>query len=158
MTFKDLVFAAILFFCGSTIVQAVSTSLSYDRLLGRLLMPMAEGDMVHNTAAASVGTTEIEAVTADVASAFRTKDNLQIVTLTNLHASQNLCFFQVDYNSEDCNTTCAAETVTCDGTAASDGAYILPSTQRTFTLFGDQCACVVGSAASTTFSADRVYR
>lgn len=158
MTFKDLIFGAILFVAVSTAVNAVSTSLSYEKLLSRLLLPMAEGDMVHNTAVASVGTTEIEAVTADVASAQRSKDHLQIVTLTNLHASQNLCFFQVDYNDEDCGTTCAAETVTCDGTASSDGAYILPSTQRTFTIFGDQCACVVGSAASTTFSADRVYR
>jgi len=145
---------------GAIGINAAATNLSPERLIGRLLLPVSEGDIERNTADASVGTTETEAVTANIASGYRNKNSVQVVTITNKHASQNICFFNVDFSDGDnnCATTCAAETVTCDGTAATDGSYVLPGTQRTFTLYGDQCPCVVGSAATTTFSADRIYR
>lgn len=158
-------FILALFLCVGVVVggvglNAAATNLSPERLIGRLLLPVASGDIERNTAAADVGTTETEAVTASISSGYRNKNSVQVVTVTNKHATQYVCFFNVDWSDGDnnCATTCAAATVTCNGTAASDGSYVLPGTQRTFTLYGDQCPCVVGSAASTTFSADRIYR
>lgn len=142
------------------------------RLLAKVLAPIGDG-IDHNTASATVGTTPTEAVTSDLDKPFRDRDDvIQLLVITNKHASNNLCFFDVantetpdgglvdagTYRYYNCANICGNESRTCDGTAATDGAYILPSTQRQFIVGADRCACVVASASATGFSADRVTR
>lgn len=132
----------------------------FERLFLAYMMPVGTGGVATNTATSTVGTTEVECVTDDIpnTAAARNDSNPAFYTVTNRHASQLLCVFNVDYNgATDCNTTCAAETRTCDGTASTMAQPVPPNFgQRDFTFTTDQCVCVVGAAAGTDFTCERV--
>lgn len=117
-----------------------------------------------NTATLTVGTTEIEAVTLDVANnpALRNRGTLYIqeFRVENLGSSEDLCAGFVDWSgATDCNTLCDAAGATCRTTPATDfPIYIKPGTARSFRVETSKCVCLVADTASTPFHAERVLR
>jgi hypothetical protein len=83
---------------------------------------------------------------------------VQNIRITNRHASQTLCVFDLAWHaSNNCTTQCAAAVRTCSG-ASTDGAPIAAGASYAESWTGDACLCAVGSAASTTATAERVMR
>lgn len=157
---------------GVTTAVAQNYSSSGEVVQGKILDPLSAGtggasEVATNTAAQSVGTTPLEAVTADLDADDRTPAKTQIVTLTNL-GSGNLCAEDVERDLDggvgvDCSTTCAAQGFTCDD-SADGGVYlraneVIPASQSTLLLVdGDRCVCVVGPDGGVEFNARRVVR
>ena len=140
--------------------ESVAAQYDAEGLTRRYLAGIRDGEVDSNTATATVGTTPVELTTTDATAAQSGK--VMIYTVSNYHASQYLCVDEMDFSdqgSTDCNTDCAGGGFTCDGTIATDGKHrVMPSSQRSLSFAGDRCVCVVGSAASTSFSAERVIR
>lgn len=152
---------------GQTVVveavhKAVTARLDAEGLQRRLMGPIRDGEVQSNTDNATVGMTELELITTDITAAQTAAGEIQIITVSNYHASQYLCVDEVDFSdqdSTDCGTDCDAAGLTCDGTVATDGKHrVMPSSQRSLIFDSDRCVCVVGSAAGTSFSAERVLR
>lgn len=155
---------------GTAVAQNYSTS--GEVLTGKILDPLSAADggvseVATNTAAHSVGTTPLEAVTDDVPTADRTRAKTQVFGLTNL-GSGNLCAEDVARDLDggvgvDCSTTCAAQSFTCDDTT-DGGVYlraneVIPASQSMPLLVdGDRCLCVVGPDGGVEFNARRVIR
>jgi hypothetical protein len=105
------------------------------------------------------GTTPAALFTTDLSTTNRVKTRyVQNVRVTNRHATQTLCVFDLPWHaSNTCAVQCAASGRTCSG-ASTDGAPILAGTTWSEAWTGTACLCAVGSAASTTATAERVQR
>lgn len=165
---------AALVYGGGAIAQS---PLFADALITRAMLPIGEDETDRNTSDSSVGTTPTEAVTAHPALGLRTSSTVLQYHFTNRDDTDNLCFGDVDWleesgdivadgglfdggsvNRADCSRLCEQASLTCDGTAATDGSVVLPLQSRSFSYTGDRCVCVVGAAAGVDFSVDRVVR
>lgn len=115
----------------------------------------------------SLGTTIDDAIDTDITA--KTDNKIQLFVVTNLHASQNVCFGTVPWSGADtCATRCAAEaawtgqgyaaTMNCTANDASMGSVITAGASRQFRYDGTRCACIVASGAATTTQVERVLR
>lgn len=182
MTEKSTFFALALVAAGLVALVATGgavaqSGLFADTLIMRAMTPIGDGEIDRNTANASVGTDPIEAVTEQPAVGLRTAQTVLQYHFTNRDDTDNLCFGDVDWllvdgdpvadgglfdggsvNRADCDHLCSQASLTCDGTAATDGSVVLPLQTRSASFAGDRCVCVVGAAAGVDFSVDRLVR
>lgn len=116
---------------------------------------------------ASLGTTIDDAIDTDITA--KTNNKVQLFVVTNLHASQNVCFGTVAWSGADsCATRCGTEaawtgqgyaaTMNCTAGDASMGSVVTAGASRQFRYDGTRCACIVASGASTTVQVERVIR
>lgn len=122
-------------------------------------MPISQGGKeIRST---SWGTTAASIWSADVPAAAHNRiDYVQNVRITNTHATQKLCVFDVAWSgATTCSDLCAAATTrTCAAGASTDGAVIMPGASYSEGWDGTACLCAVGSASTTTAVAERVMR
>lgn len=116
----------------------------------------------------TIGTTIVAAVATQNTN--KTKEDVQIFTVTNHNASTDLCFGTIPVTAaETCNDAlCAtaskwtgqgfAATMNCTNNDASKGRVILFHRQRTFAYDGTRCACIVAAAAGTIAQVERIVR
>jgi hypothetical protein len=111
-----------------------------------------------------IGTTPVHLLRSDLTADQRSDERfVQIVRITNRHASQTLCWAPFAFSSQ-CATTCSGSGLTCsgatpvDGGVTTDGDPIPPGVSIEVPLASDQCACAVGSASGTKATAMRFKR
>lgn len=100
---------------------------------------------------AAIANTWAEFPATDIPAMLRFGNKLQIVTITNRHASGIIClaYYARATSTTDCGAAplIAAITDTCtDGSTAADQDYVLAGAQRRFVIAGDQCVYVRSSA------------
>jgi len=136
---------------GERLRQVIDAPLSAD--------PVRDNDAVGTTLVAAVSTENTKKSAGDT----------QLFVVTNLHASQNLCFGTVSAVGATCNDALCdtagswtgqgyAGKMNCTNGDASQGSLIPAGQSRTFRYNGTRCACIVASGATTTAQVERVVR
>lgn len=129
-----------------------------DKMFSILSQGLGVTEDVYLTSAAGVGTTPAAAFTTDLTAAQQSNAFTQEALIQNTHATQNLCVKPIAWSGvTTCTARCAASGYTCSG-AATDGWRLVAGQAMEFRWDGTVCACVVGSAAGTTFQSRRAVR
>lgn len=117
----------------------------------------------------AVGTTIMDAIETDLATAYRTDQFTQILTVANLESAGNLCVGSVAWSgatscSDRCGTAGAwtgqgyAATMNCTLGDASMGSVVRANTSRSFAYDGTRCICIVASTANVDVQIERTTR
>ncbi len=88
----------------------------------------------------------------DIPALFRDDSHVQLLTVTNDHATAKICVAYIDRTTgtADCSTLVGSVAETCtDGHSAADADYVMPSSARAFPIRGDQCVFYRATAAAT---------
>lgn len=136
-----------------------------ERLAAVLDAPLTAEPLRKN---ASFGTTLVAAIATE--NSKKTDATTQMFVVTNLHASQPICFGTVSVSSLEtcndalCDTTAKwtaqgfAAKMNCTNADASQGSVVTAGGSRAFRYDGTRCGCVVAAGASTTGQVERVVR
>lgn len=136
-----------------------------ERLQAAIDGPLSADPVRKNT---SLGTTLVAAV--DTVNAKTTVHDMQILVVTNSHATQSVCVGSIPLGTGDTCNNALCDTATkwtdqgyaakmnCTANDASEGSLVLPTSSRQFRYTGNRCLCIVASGAATTTQVERVVR
>ena len=157
--------AVLLAFVSISVIAANGVGRPIGEKLDAIWRQPLDGEPVRKSL--SLGTTVVAAV--DTVASRRTKETSLMITVTNTHASQNVCVGSFPTAALTCNDTeCGtaanwtgngyAAILNCTAASASQGSLVLPASQRTFAYDGTRCVCIVASGATTAMQVERVER